>query len=80
LDRWPSLSTNHKHTRGKAIEVVQSDQIKVFRQDGDKAAVARIEKTEELQLHHKHEKFLFFGCAVALCAIQNGLLVISILT
>jgi hypothetical protein len=31
---------------------------------------SRLENPEELQLHHNHEKFLFFYCAVALCTIQ----------
>jgi hypothetical protein len=38
---------------------------------------SRLETPEELQLHHNHEKFLFFYCAVALCTMQNELLVIS---
>jgi hypothetical protein len=41
---------------------------------------SRLETPEELQLHHNHERFLFFDCAVALCTMQNALLVISNLT
>jgi hypothetical protein len=37
---------------------------------------SRLETPEELLLNHKHEKFLF-DCAVALCTMQNALLVIS---
>jgi hypothetical protein len=40
----------------------------------------RPENPEELQLHHNHEEILFFDCAVALCRMQNALLVISNLT
>jgi hypothetical protein len=41
---------------------------------------SRLENPEELQLHHNHEKFPVFDCAVALCTMQNKLLVISNLT
>jgi hypothetical protein len=41
---------------------------------------SRLKNLEELQLHHNHEKNPFFDCAVALCTIQNALLVISNLT
>jgi hypothetical protein len=40
---------------------------------------SRIEKPEELQQHHNHEKSSF-DCAVALCTMQNALLVICNLT
>jgi hypothetical protein len=40
---------------------------------------SRLKTPEELQLHHNHEKF-YFDCAVALCTMQNALLVISNLT
>jgi hypothetical protein len=38
---------------------------------------SRLETPEEFQLH---EKFPVFDCAVALCTMQNALLVISNLT
>jgi hypothetical protein len=41
---------------------------------------SRLENLEELQLHHNHEKFLFFYCAVALCTMKNESMVISNLT
>jgi hypothetical protein len=41
---------------------------------------SRLETPEELQLHHNHEKNSVFDCAVALCTMQNALLVISNLT
>jgi hypothetical protein len=41
---------------------------------------SRLEKPEELQIHHNHEKFPVFDYAVALCTMQNELLVISKLT
>jgi hypothetical protein len=41
---------------------------------------SRLETPEELQLHQNHEKFPVFDCAVALCTMQNVLLVISNLT
>jgi hypothetical protein len=41
---------------------------------------SRLENPEELQLHHNHEKNAVFDCAVALCTMQNELLVISNLT
>jgi hypothetical protein len=41
---------------------------------------SRLETPEELQLHQNHEKIPVFDCAVALCTMQNKLLVISNLT
>jgi hypothetical protein len=41
---------------------------------------AGLKTRRELQLHHNHEKFLIFDCAVALCTMQNAFLVISNLT
>jgi hypothetical protein len=41
---------------------------------------SRLENLEELKLHHYNEKSCCFDCAVALCTIQNALLVISDLT
>jgi hypothetical protein len=38
---------------------------------------SRLENPEELQLHHNDENFPVFDCAVALCTMQNALLVIS---
>jgi hypothetical protein len=31
---------------------------------------SQLENTEELQLHHNHEKFPVFDCAVALCTMK----------
>jgi hypothetical protein len=41
---------------------------------------SRLETPEELQLHHNPKKNPVFDCAVALCTMQNALLVISNLT
>jgi hypothetical protein len=41
---------------------------------------SQFETPEELQLHHNHEKNPVFDCSVALCTMQNELLVIRNLT
>jgi hypothetical protein len=41
---------------------------------------SRLENPEDLQLHRNHEQSPVFDCDVALCTIQNVLLVISNLT
>jgi hypothetical protein len=41
---------------------------------------SRLENPKGLQLHHNHKKNPVFDCAVALCTMQNALLVISNLT
>jgi hypothetical protein len=41
---------------------------------------SRLKNQKELQLHHNYKKNPVFDCAVALCTMQNALLVKSNLT
>jgi hypothetical protein len=57
-----------------------SKQMNKTREKKTFSQTSRLENPEELQLLHNHEKNPVFECAVALCTIQNALLVISDLT
>jgi hypothetical protein len=41
---------------------------------------SQLENPEEIRLHHNHDNFPVFDCAVALFTFQNVLLVISNVT
>jgi hypothetical protein len=47
--------------------------------DVEMSKTSRLEKREVFQLHHNQEKVMF-NCAVALCTMQNAVLMISNLT
>jgi hypothetical protein len=49
------------------------------REKTKRSQTSQLENPEELRLHHHREKSCF-DCAVALCTMQNALLVISNLT
>jgi hypothetical protein len=53
------------------------DEQKERERENTDSQTSRLETPEKLQLHQNHEKIPVFDCAVALCTMQNALLVIT---